>query len=100
MISEASVVGWDTRARTRNNRTRICCVANYTISQFSFSNPRKSAPLPEMRCKGSAFLETDKGFGNFFFEERTFFWFYRGKAMRNAYLCGQKLKENGETDIY
>ena len=25
--------GWDTRARTRNNRTRICCVANYTISQ-------------------------------------------------------------------
>ena len=26
--------GWDTRARTRNNRTRICCVANYTISQF------------------------------------------------------------------
>ena len=32
--SEASTVGWDTRARTRNNRTRICCVANYTISQF------------------------------------------------------------------
>ena len=28
---------WDTRARTRNNRTRICCVANYTISQFLYA---------------------------------------------------------------
>ena len=54
--------GWDTRARTRNNRTRICCVANYTISQFSFSNPRMRTPLSELRCKGSAFSETGKGF--------------------------------------
>ena len=95
MISEASPGGWDTRARTRNNRTRICCVANYTISQFSFSNPRKSAPLPEMRCKGSAYFGHDKIKRDIFFEERTFLWFYRGKAARNAYLCGQKSKENG-----
>ena len=71
-MSEASVVGWDTRARTRNNRTRICCVANYTISQFSFGKSRKSTPLPEMRCKGSAFLETDKGFGTFFLQKEHF----------------------------
>ena len=25
---------WDIWTRTINNRTRICCVANYTISQF------------------------------------------------------------------
>ena len=51
---------WDTWTRTMNNRTRICCVANYTISQFSFSNSRMRTPLSELRCKGSAFSETDK----------------------------------------
>ena len=58
--------GWDTRARTRNNRTRICCVANYTISQFYCSNSLEDTLISELRCKGSAFRETDKGFRVFF----------------------------------
>jgi hypothetical protein len=48
-----------------------------------------------MRCKGSAYFGHDKIKRDIFFEERTFLWFYRGKAARNAYLCGQKSKENG-----
>ena len=66
VYAKAASLGWDTRARTRNNRTRICCVANYTISQFSFSNVGKECPSFELRCKGSAFWENGKGFGDFF----------------------------------
>ena len=72
--SNASLsVGWDTRARTRNNRTRICCVANYTISQFSFSKLGKSTPFSELRCKGSANFTHYKIKFNFFSSHPHFF---------------------------
>ena len=64
---------WDTRARTKNNRTRICCVANYTISQFSSSNLRKSTPLSELRCKGTAFFRHCKIKTHFFSPNPHFF---------------------------
>ena len=94
-MSEASVVGWDTRARTRNNRTRICCVANYTISQFFFQQCWKERPSFELRCKGSAFPETDKGFWIFFSLKEHFSLFGREKATGKTYLCGQETEKNG-----
>lgn len=92
-MSEASVVGWDTRARTRNNRTRICCVANYTISQFFFQQCWKERPSFELRCKGSAFPETDKGFWIFFSLKEHFSLFGGKKPREIRTFVGRKLKK-------
>ena len=35
-LSAMLAVCWDIGTRTQNNRTRICCVANYTISQSMY----------------------------------------------------------------
>ena len=92
-MSEASVVGWDTRARTRNNRTRICCVANYTISQFYCSNSLEAPLISELRCKGSAFPETDKGFWIFFSLKEHFSLFGGKKPREISTFVGRKLKK-------
>lgn len=55
-----SLFGWDTRTRTLNNRTRICCVANYTISQSLLPFLLKSG------AKLEYYFETSKTFADFF----------------------------------
>lgn len=54
---------WGIRTRTRKNRTRICCVANYTIPQAVFAC---NSTLAVCECKGSAFHYTCKAYAFFF----------------------------------
>lgn len=54
---------WGIRTRTRKNRTRICCVANYTIPQAVLAC---NSTLAVCECKGSAFLYTGKASAVFF----------------------------------
>ncbi len=56
---------WGIRTRTRKNRTRICCVANYTIPQAVFAC---NSTLAVCECKGSAFHYTCKASALFFQE--------------------------------
>ena len=57
---------WDIGTRTQNNRTRICCVANYTISQARVTS-EKDALFLICGCKGTAFFRTDQILFDFFY---------------------------------
>ncbi len=57
---------WDIGTRTQNNRTRICCVANYTISQSRIASV-KDALFLICGCKVNAFFCTDQILFDFFY---------------------------------
>ena len=54
---------WDTRTRTKNDRTRICSV---TITPYPTLSIASSGKLPICVCKVSTFLKTIKTFKHFF----------------------------------
>ena len=68
--TEVSLFCWDTRTRTRKNRTRICCV---TITPYPNVNPHPLGSSCFYECKGTTFLPTAKTFPDFFYQNLNFY---------------------------
>lgn len=52
LLHEARTKSWSTWTRTRTNRTKICCAADYTIDQSRGRCARGGVPFADPRCRG------------------------------------------------